>query len=88
MTAKALGFWRGSSSRLELIKIHQQKGEPWEKGMYPPPHRAHFCLNFSLVAASGGYSLVVMCGLLISVTSLVMVLRVSNTGSVVVTHRF
>ena len=42
----------------------------------------------SLVAASGGYSLVVMCGLLISVTSLIMVLRVSNTGSVVVTHRF
>ena len=31
----------------------------------------HCCVSFSLVAASGGYSLVVVCWLLIAVTSLV-----------------
>ena len=31
----------------------------------------HGCMGFSLVAVSGGYSLVALCGLLIAVASLV-----------------
>ena len=31
----------------------------------------HCCVNFSLVAESGGYSLLAICGLLIAVASLV-----------------
>ena len=41
-------------------------------------------MGFSLVAASGGYSPVVVCGFLISVASLVIEHRLQGTGSVVV----
>ena len=60
----------------------------------------HCCAGFSLVAASRGYSLVVVLGLLIVVASLVgklwalgdvgsvvVVPRLKNTGSIVVVHR-
>ena len=40
----------------------------------------HCCSGFSLVAASGGYSLVAVCGLLIAVASLVVEHRLWEHG--------
>ena len=47
----------------------------------------HCCMGLSLVVASGGYSVVAVCGLLIAVqASVVMVLRLQSTGLIVVAH--
>ena len=48
----------------------------------------HCCKGFSLVAASGGYSLVAARGLFIAGASLVAEHRLQSTGSVVVAHEF
>ena len=47
----------------------------------------HCFEGFSLVVASGGYSLVAVHGLLIAVASLFVVQGLQSSGSVVVTHR-
>ena len=44
-------------------------------------------MGFSLVGESGDYSLALGCGLLSSVASLIVELRLQITGSIVVAHR-
>ena len=48
----------------------------------------HCCKGFSLVAASGGHSLVAVHGLFITGASLVAEHRLQSTGSGVVAHEF